>query len=650
MSLWNGSTARRALVFPGGLVAVILVLGLVGSVAAQPAVESPVRGPTLVIAGEPEVSTIYADGSRIMVETSERWKLVCGSNLSGVSEFDLRLWADRHYLEMAAGSVVVLDSGRDAGLDLVFNIGSSVPTAARPAITRAEQYLEGLFGDAVTVTLNISFQDMGGGGVIGATSPAYVNNVAYSTSRNGLINGMDDDDVIQTWLPTGSTVPVRYNGNSSAVTNESVVQWTKANYKAAIGTVSGSAASITFNTQFPFDYDPSNGISSGQMSFVDVLIHEVGHALGFVSAADWTYSTAVTSLDLYRFQRSGTTYNPGTYEQFQTFPRLVDYNTPEDAHISDIITNEYRMSDGDPYQASHFREQSANWIGLMDPAFAYGETHYPNYFTMADINMFDAIGWDYPPCDVPQFLQQPVAQTVCIGGQAEYSVQVDITAPAYQWRVGATPLVDDGVHIFGAQTATLRIVNVTPADASNAINCFVTNTLDGCTNTSNYAALTVKDPVTIVADPQDLTIHEGENVLFTVTASGGEPLSYRWRKDGVPLENGGNVYFADTNRLVILYASPRWNGMYDCVVSNLCGDRISNAARLTVIPDSLKGDLNCDGLVDFGDINPFVMAISNPALYEATYPGCPLENRDINEDGRFDFGDINPFVALLTNP
>lgn len=62
------------------------------------------------------------------------------------------------------------------------------------------------------------------------------------------------------------------------------------------------------------------------------------------------------------------------------------------------------------------------------------------------------------------------------------------------------------------------------------------------------------------------------------------------------------------------------------------------------------GDMNCDGLVDFGDINPFVMALSNPAGYAAAYPNCDIRNGDINGDGRVDFGDINPFVRLLTNP
>jgi hypothetical protein len=60
------------------------------------------------------------------------------------------------------------------------------------------------------------------------------------------------------------------------------------------------------------------------------------------------------------------------------------------------------------------------------------------------------------------------------------------------------------------------------------------------------------------------------------------------------------------------------------------------------------GDLNCDGVVDFGDINPFVQALSDPGGYEAAYPGCNIRHGDCNGDGFVDFDDINAFVALLS--
>jgi hypothetical protein len=61
------------------------------------------------------------------------------------------------------------------------------------------------------------------------------------------------------------------------------------------------------------------------------------------------------------------------------------------------------------------------------------------------------------------------------------------------------------------------------------------------------------------------------------------------------------------------------------------------------------GDLNCDGSVNFGDINPFVLYLSNFTAWQAAYTNCDARNGDINGDGTYpSFGDINPFVALLT--
>jgi hypothetical protein len=55
----------------------------------------------------------------------------------------------------------------------------------------------------------------------------------------------------------------------------------------------------------------------------------------------------------------------------------------------------------------------------------------------------------------------------------------------------------------------------------------------------------------------------------------------------------------------------------------------------------LPGDLNCDGEVNSGDINPFVLG------YNQQFPDCDIMLADINGDGAVDFGDINPFVALV---
>ncbi len=76
------------------------------------------------------------------------------------------------------------------------------------------------------------------------------------------------------------------------------------------------------------------------------------------------------------------------------------------------------------------------------------------------------------------------------------------------------------------------------------------------------------------------------------------------------------------------------------------------AARVYEITEC-RGDMNNDGSVDFGDINPFVLALNNPAGFGDVHPGLDgsmVYHADVNRDGYFDFGDINCFVALLALP
>ncbi len=62
----------------------------------------------------------------------------------------------------------------------------------------------------------------------------------------------------------------------------------------------------------------------------------------------------------------------------------------------------------------------------------------------------------------------------------------------------------------------------------------------------------------------------------------------------------------------------------------------------------LRGDMNCDGVVDFGDINPFVSYLVDFSTWQAAYPDCPASNGDIDEDSVYpSFQDINPFVECV---
>jgi hypothetical protein len=67
----------------------------------------------------------------------------------------------------------------------------------------------------------------------------------------------------------------------------------------------------------------------------------------------------------------------------------------------------------------------------------------------------------------------------------------------------------------------------------------------------------------------------------------------------------------------------------------------------TRVPDA-TGDMNCDGALNGYDIDPFVLALTDPRAYAAAYPDCNYMAGDINDDGAVNGYDIDPFITLLT--
>jgi len=600
-----------------------------------------------IIPGESQLCTLYFDGSQVELPTEQRWRFMCGSDVTGRTLEELRAYAHSHLLALEDGAEFVVNNGtRDGGLDIVFYADASVPSEALSALALAEEYLESLFGDAFTVPINISFQNMGSG-VLGATGSRWVTNVTYNNSRSGLQSGMDGDDVIQSYLPSGSTVPVRYDGNSGTITYENRIDWTRANFNATVGSSSGVAGDMTINSAIDWDWNPANGISVGHFSFVDVVCHETGHALGFVSAVD-DQAAAMDAMDLYRFQLTdgGQDYNPDTYEEFQVRPRLVDYNVPNDAHISDLIAAEYRMEDGSPNQGSHFRQQTDPWIGLMDPIINVRETHFPSYYSSADKAMFDAIGYDYPRCPIFFITQPEPLQTACEGGIVQLSVTVqDGFAMNYQWRRGDTPLVDDFVHIFGATTSTLIINGFTAGDVGSDYNCLVTHPTYQCSEASDFAELVLDpDAPVITQQPQDQTVTEGGWASFSVTVTNPLIMTYQWRREGAPLSEGGRFFGTDTATLTILPVELGDAGQFDCVITSQLGAQCtvtSDAATLTVNPaggNDCPEDLNGDERVDLADLSILL------ANYGLT-PADP-EDGDLDGDGDVDLGDLSQMLSF----
>jgi hypothetical protein len=59
--------------------------------------------------------------------------------------------------------------------------------------------------------------------------------------------------------------------------------------------------------------------------------------------------------------------------------------------------------------------------------------------------------------------------------------------------------------------------------------------------------------------------------------------------------------------------------------------------------------VNCDGQVNVFDIDPFVLALTNPEQYALMFPACHISSADANCDGEVNVFDIDPFVQCLTS-
>jgi pectate lyase/pectin methylesterase-like acyl-CoA thioesterase len=158
-----------------------------------------------------------------------------------------------------------------------------------------------------------------------------------------------------------------------------------------------------------------------------------------------------------------------------------------------------------------------------------------------------------------------------VGGTVTLTVVPAGFAPvSYQWR-------RNNFVIPGATAATLDLASVQLADAG--AYTVVLGLPGGDAVVSAPFQLSVElppEPPAIAVPPTGQAAVVGDNVSFTVVATGTAPLSYQWSKDGSPLAG------ATSDTLALVSVSLTDAGSYAVTITNAVGFATSDAALLSV--------------------------------------------------------------------
>lgn len=121
---------------------------------------------------------------------------------------------------------------------------------------------------------------------------------------------------------------------------------------------------------------------------------------------------------------------------------------------------------------------------------------------------------------------------------------------------------------------------------------------------THMGALETAGPPAIITQPVAQEVPTGGTATFTVTATGQQPLSYQWLKNGIDLSDGPTITGATTPTLRILNCQLSDAGGYACRISNAQGSALSYIVQLNVvvmfIVESRAGGHNHDHYSEVG--------------------------------------------------
>jgi hypothetical protein len=158
-----------------------------------------------------------------------------------------------------------------------------------------------------------------------------------------------------------------------------------------------------------------------------------------------------------------------------------------------------------------------------------------------------------------------------------------------------------------------------------------------CTSSPLVVPVTVANPISGVANPDDAEICDGDNATFTSTAAAGNPITYQWQVSTdagatwANVSNGTTYAGATTNTLTVSNASTSLNGNeYRLRMSvSACNSTIETDAATLTVNANPSISLSASPFTSiFPGLQSTLNATVNPAggnnTFAWTYNGSPL--------------------------
>lgn len=219
----------------------------------------------------------------------------------------------------------------------------------------------------------------------------------------------------------------------------------------------------------------------------------------------------------------------------------------------------------------------------------------------------------------PSITTEPADAAVTAGQAANFSVVAAGTAPlTYQWRRNSTA-------IAGATAANYTTPATVTADDGALYSVVITNAVGSVT--SRNARLTVSPaPLapSITTQPQAASVTAGQTATFSIAATGTAPLTYQWRRNGVPITGATSAAYTTAATTVADDGA-----LFSVVVSNVAGSATSANAPLTVTPAPVAPAITTQPAavtVQSGQTATFTVAASGtaPLAYQWRRNGTPI--------------------------